>query len=280
VVMYREFGAGLAQALGKPCLFAPMGIRETTGFVRELGKLLGTDEQVEAFIEREKRSTLQPVWDLWRGPQGDWFPTTEFAVVAGRTYAEGLVKFLGDELGMRPAFATGHPIRPGELDNMAVREWLHKKQPGFVFGSLNEKIYLAEAGARATHFIPAGFPIPIVRRALGTPFMGYSGAVYVVQEMVNRFYESVFNFLPIDMVKQAAPAEPPGPPAAGPAPSAGGLMWSDAARARMEAHLEGIPWLSRISATRELRAQVESYAIRQRVAEVTPDVVERALASS
>ncbi|MGQ9903986.1 MAG: chlorophyllide a reductase subunit Z [Anaerolineae bacterium] len=274
VVMYREFGEGLAQALGRPWLFAPVGIRETTDFVRELGRLLGTEAQAEAFIEQEKRETLQPLWDLWRGPQGDWFSTTEFAVVAGRTYADGLVKFLGDELGMRPVFATGRPIKAGEMDNLAVREFLHKRQPGFVFGSINEKIYLSEAGARATHFIPASFPGPIVRRALGTPFMGYSGAVYVAQEMVNRFYESVFNFLPIDAVKPAAPGGPSGAPVI---PPAGRIAWSDAARAQLDAHLESIPWLSRISASRDLRAQVEAYALRNQIAEVTPEVVERAL---
>ncbi len=274
IVMYREFGEGLAQALGRPYLFAPIGIRQTTDFVRELGRLLGTEAQAEAFIEQEKRDTLQPLWDLWRGPQGDWFPTTEFAVVAGRTYAEGLVKFLGDELGMRPVFVTGRPIQAGEMDNLAVRDFLHKRQPGFVFGSINEKIYLAEAGARATHFIPASFPGPIVRRALGTPFMGYAGAVYLVQEMVNRFYESVFNFLPLDAVKPTTPAGPPGAPVA---PPAGRIAWTDAARAQLDAHLESIPWLSRISASRDLRAQVEGYALRNQIAEVTPEVVERAL---
>ncbi|MCS7060623.1 MAG: chlorophyllide a reductase subunit Z [Anaerolineae bacterium] len=271
VVMYREFGEGLAQALGRPYVFAPFGVRETTDFIRKLGRLLGTEDQAEAFIEQEKRTTLQPLWDLWRGPQGDWFPTTEFAVVAGRSYAEGLVRFLGDELGMRPVFATGRPIRPGEMDNLAVREFLHKRQPGFVFGSINEKIYLAEAGARATHFIPAAFPGPIVRRALGTPFMGYSGAVYIVQEMVNRFYESVFNFLPIDTI------QPTGPVSAPVAPPAGRVAWTDAARARLDSYLENIPWLSRISASRDLRTQIEAYALRHHIAEVTPEVVESAL---
>ena len=276
VVLHREYGDGLAQELGKPFLHAPVGIRETTDFIRELGKLLGAGDQAEAFIEREKKTTLQPIWDLWRGPQGDWFSTTEFAVVAGRTYADGLVKFLGDELGMKLVFATGHPIKPGEMDNIAVRNFLHKRQPGFVFGSINEKIYLAEAGARATHFIPAGFPIPIVRRALGTPFMGYSGAVYIAQEMVNRFYETVFNYLPIDTVKPAGGGTggPPGPAAA----DTGTLIWSDAARAALEARVEGIPWLSRISAMRDARTQVEAYALRQHINQVTPEVVQRAIA--
>ena len=274
VVMYREFGEPLAQALGKPYLFAPIGIQETTAFIRRLGELLGTQAQAEAFIEREKRTTLQPLWDLWRGPQGDWFATTDFAVVAGRTYAEGLVRLLADELGMKLAFASGRPRRPGEMDNIQIREVLHKKQPAFVFGSLNEKIYLTEAQAKATHFVPAAFPGAVVRRALGTPFMGYSGVIYIVQEIVNRYYDLVFNFLPFDNVAAAGQLKEVTLTAASK------LAWSEAARARLEQQLEGIPWISRISASRELRAQVETYAVRHQVREVTLEVVERALAQA
>jgi chlorophyllide a reductase subunit Z len=274
VVMYREFGEPLTQALGKPYLFAPIGIQETTAFIRRLGELLGTQAQAEAFIEREKRTTLQPLWDLWRGPQGDWFATTDFAVVAGRTYAEGLVRLLADELGMKLAFASGRPRQPGEMDNIQIREALHKKQPAFVFGSLNEKIYLTEAQAKATHFVPAAFPGAVVRRALGTPFMGYSGVIYIVQEIVNRYYDLVFNFLPFDNVAAAGQLKEVTLTAASK------LVWSEAARARLEQQLEGIPWISRISASRELRAQVETYAVRHQVREVTLEVVERALAQA
>ena len=276
VVMYREFGEPLAQALGKPYLFAPIGIQETTAFIRRLGELLGTQAQAEAFIEREKRTTLQPLWDLWRGPQGDWFATTDVAVVAGRTYAEGLVRLLADELGMKLAFASGRPRRPGEMDNIQIREALHKKQPAFVFGSLNEKIYLTEAQAKATHFVPAAFPGAVVRRALGTPFMGYSGVIYIAQEIVNRYYDLVFNFLPFDNVAAAGQLKE----VSNPLTAASKLAWSEAARARLEQQLEGIPWISRISASRELRAQVETYAVKHQVREVTPEIVEQALAQA
>lgn len=276
IVLYREFGESLAQALGKPYLFAPMGVQETTAFIRELGALLGTSEQAEAFIAREKKTTLLPLWDLWKGVQSDWFATTEFAVVAGKTYTDGLVRLLGDELGMKLQFAAGRPYQHGGMDNIQIREALHKKQPGFVFGSLNEKIYLTEAGAKATFFIPASFPGAIVRRALGTPFMGYSGAVYVVQEMVNRFYEIVFNFLPYDDVKGAGQLRQVDNPLTG----ASNLKWTDDARARMDSQLENIPWLSRISATRELRTTVEKYALKRALKEVTPEVVEEALTTA
>jgi chlorophyllide a reductase subunit Z len=272
VVMYKEFGGGLAADLGQPTLYAPFGMRETTAFVRELGRLLGTEEQAEACIAQEKRTTLQAVWDLWRGPQSDWFATTDVAIVAGRSYAEGLAQFLGGELGMRVAFSAARPRRPGDLDNEGIRKRLHERAPAFVFGSINEKIYLSEAGARFANFIPAAFPGPVVRRALGTPFMGYSGAVYLVQEIVNRLYEALFNFLPVDSA-YAQRANGTAPPATRP----GNLPWQPEAKALLDAALEKLPYIPRISASRQLQMQVEALAQQRAEMVITPELVEVAL---
>ncbi len=286
VVMYREFGAPLAEALGRPQLFAPFGVFGTTAFLRELGALIGAPaEQVEAFIEREKRSTLQPVWDLWRGPQSDWFATVDCAIVAGRSYVEGLRQFLGDELGVKIAWSSGRPRREDEPDNIEIRKRLHAKAPAFVFGSINEKIYLSEAASRATHFIPATFPGPVVRRTTGTPFMGYAGAANIMQELVNRFYEMVFNFLPVETVKPAGgpPGQggPPQAPAAGQpqgAVSAETMAWTPEAAERLSSAIEQVPFLARISASRALRLASEQAARAKGASEVTLDLVEAAIA--
>jgi hypothetical protein len=94
--------------------------------------------------------------------------------------------------------------------------------------------------------------------------------------MVNRYYDMVFNFLPFDNVAAAGTTKDAPNPLVG----ASKLVWSDEARQQMDAHLEGIPWLSRISASRELRTQVETYALKHGIVDVTPDVVERALISA
>lgn len=275
VVLFKEFGQGLAAELGQPTLLAPFGMRDTTTFIRELGRLLGTSEQAEAFIAHEKRTTLRAVWDLWRGPQGDWFGTTDIGIVAARAHADGLKRFLGDELGMPIAFVSGRPRRADEPDNEALRQQLHKKAPAFVFGSINEKIYLSEAGAKYTSFIPAAFPGPVVRRAVGTPFLGYRGAVYIVQEIVNRLYEALFNFLPVD----SAYAKGAGAAAVAPAASgAGNLPWQPAAKELLDAALEQLPFIPRISASRQLQMQVEATARQRGQTEVTPELVEAALA--
>ncbi|MBA3946658.1 MAG: chlorophyllide a reductase subunit Z [Herpetosiphonaceae bacterium] len=272
VQLYQEFGQTLATKLGKPVVQAPFGMRATDAFVREIGRLLGTSQQAEAFIRRERKTTLQTLWDLWRGPQSDWYATTTVGIVAGRSYAEGLRDFLGGELGMPVQFAIGRPRRLDEADNSAIRAMLHERAPTMLFGSINEHIYLAESGGRGTHFIPAAFPGPIVRRAVGTPFMGYRGAVYVVQEIINALYDSLFNFLPID--NHAKPASPAAKPVVSSAPS---LPWQADARVRLDQVLETMPFLPRISASRELQRAAETEADKYGLAEVTVEMVEAIL---
>lgn len=280
VVLYKEFGHTLATSLGQPWLHAPMGIRQTTEFVEKIGRLLGTEETARAFIQREKQTTLKAVWDLWKGPQSDWFATTNIGLVACGTYVDGLKAFLGDEMGMPVALAASRPLRPGELDNEGVRQQLHKNAPAFVFGSINEKIYLSEAGARHTNFIPAAFPGPIVRRSVGTPFMGYRGTVYLLQEIVNRLYEVLFNFLPVDTAyAQSRGSGGSNGVSKASAEQPGNLPWQPEAKARLDTALEQIPFMSRISASREIQMQVESMAHQGALKEVSLDLIETVLAS-
>lgn len=274
VVLYKEFGEGFAEELGQPYLYAPFGMTETIQFVREIAQLLGTSDQAEQFIAHEKRTTLRAVWDLWRGPQSDWFATLDVGIVAAQSYAEGLERYLGGELGMKIAFVSARPRAEHHPDNDKVRQILHKRAPAFVFGSINERIYLSEAGARHTNFIMTAFPGPVVRRAVGTPYMGFRGAVYVIQEIVNRLYDSLFNFLPVDgaYAKNQASGPPPNMSA-----GAGNLPWNPKAKALLDSALDKVPFLSRISASRELQMKVEGIAKTQGIGEVTEELVKEVL---
>ncbi|NTW52486.1 MAG: chlorophyllide a reductase subunit Z [Chlorobiaceae bacterium] len=256
VVMYHEFGEQLAAKLGRPVLHAPFGLAETTEFIMEIGRLAGTQEKAAGFLLQEKRTTLRPLWDLWRGPQSEWFPTIRFGVAAGKSYAMGIEKFLSGEMGMQCLFSHDS----AEADNSLVREEIMQKQPQFLFGRMPDKIYLAEIDAKS-RFFPAGFPGPIVRRALGTPFMGHSGAVWMIQEIVNSLYDMLFNFLPITRrQKDAAVQAPP-------------VSWTPEANAMLEEIVKKAPFISQISFGRELKRKAEAHAATLGKDTVTPELL-------
>jgi chlorophyllide a reductase subunit Z len=280
VVMYAEYGTSLAREIGKPAFAAPIGLEPTTRFLRDLGAALGLEAQADAFIRREKKTTLAAWHDIWRSTHSDFFANAPIAIVAPPTYKDGLTYYLGEELGLPIAFSayrTGPESAPNETVRAALCDL--SPSPMIVFGSINERMILAQEKLPSL-FLQCSFPGAVVRRATGTPFVGYAGAVWLLQCICEALFDVLFANLPTSAappVKATAATRDTLRDAPAIAAEHGKgqnsvITWTDGAKALAELTLKRVPFFVRVSVNKKLRAEAEKVA-RDRSSDVDESIV-------
>jgi chlorophyllide a reductase subunit Z len=286
IVMYREFGKSLAREVGLPVFYAPFGLEETTEFITGLGAALGLEAEAAAFIAAEKKSTLAAWHDIWRSTHSDFFANSPIAIVAPPSYKDGLERYLGGELGLPisySAYRTGPESAPSEDVRAALCD--ASPSPMLIFGSINERMMIAQEKL-PSRFYQASFPGAVVRRATGTPFMGYAGSVWLLQTVCEILFDTLFANLP---TSYAPPQKAQKPTAeimrdghdvntdAGKGQNSV-ISWSEDAKALSEKTVKRVPFFVRVSVTKKLRAEAEKIA-RDRGGIVDVAIVEEVVAA-
>jgi chlorophyllide a reductase subunit Z len=286
IVMYREYGRSLAREVGLPTFFAPFGLEQTTTFLRGLGDALGLRAEADAFIAKEKTTTLAAWRDIWKSTHSDFFANAPVAIVAPPTYKDGLEHYLGNELGLPIAFSA-YRTGPESTPNAAVRAALVDASPSpmLVFGSINERMIIAQEHL-PSRFSQVSFPGAVVRRATGTPFIGYAGAVWVLQLVCETLFDVLFANLPTSAVPPVR-AESPTRDLLADAPAIVAsegkgrnsvVDWTDDGKAQAETILKRVPFFVRVSVNKKLRAEAEKLA-RERGCSVDRSIVDEVTAA-
>jgi chlorophyllide a reductase subunit Z len=148
-----------------------------------------------------------------------------------------------------------------------------------VFGSINERMIVAQERLPSL-FLQCSFPGAVVRRATGTPFVGYAGAVWLLQCVCEALFDVLFANLPTSAAppeKAAVPTRDLMRDATAAAASSGKgqnsvVAWTDEAKTLAETTLKRVPFFVRVSVNKKLRSEAEKLA-RERGAGVDVAIV-------
>jgi chlorophyllide a reductase subunit Z len=149
-----------------------------------------------------------------------------------------------------------------------------------VFGSINERMIIAQEKL-PSRFLQCSFPGAVVRRATGTPFVGYAGAVWLLQCVCETLFDVLFANLPTSATppeRASAPTKDVMRDAPANVTEHGKgqnsvVTWTDEAKALTEKTLRRVPFFVRVSVNKKLRSEAEKLA-RERSSDVDRAIVE------
>ena len=271
ICMYREFGRGLCEELDRPYLQAPIGLFATTNFLRKLGR-----------ADRARCRAVHRAREAHHDQAGVGFVAQRDAGflchrVLRRRRDRDLHARPGQLLRGRawacPARFQFNRTAGTKPDNQAVKEALRTKARRSCCMARITSGCMPPSWAARCMYIPASFPGAIIRRSTGTPFMGYAGATYLVQEYCNALFDALFHILPLARDMDRAEPTPAKQESWNAEP------WDADAVAALDDYVSNEPFLVRISAAKRLRDQVERDARVAREGRVTAERVARSLAA-
>ena len=237
-------------------------------------ELLGLDP--EPFIEQREAHHDQAACGICgaRSPRTSSGRRASASSRAKPTYPRPAATSWRTSSGFPCSFAI--PRKAGvKPDNEAVQQAIDADTPMLMFGSLQRAHVPGRAQGELDLTSRPPSPGAIIRRHTGTPFMGYSGATYLVQEICNALFDALFHVLPLagelDDVDRRRRLEQP---------AAEELSWTDGALEVLDQRLAQDPILTRISTAKRIRDAVERMARSRGDDVVTREHVEHAAADS
>lgn len=177
----------------------PIGFEHSAAWLQKIGRLLNID--ASAAIQGE----MTNAWEFMRSNMVfsvSFEMTAALSLENNNTHAVGISRFLKNEMGMDVVMAAVSSAAAGEkirevCDTVMVsptiddkREQFVAKSPMVIFGNFYDKKVSMDEGF--TNFIFADIPTIGYLNTENCPFMGFMGAKYLVQAIVNEVYMKIF----------------------------------------------------------------------------------------
>ncbi|MBI2875987.1 MAG: nitrogenase component 1 [Candidatus Tectomicrobia bacterium] len=218
VVVGEEYGEEIVREMaarfGLPAVgmegYSPYGIRNTTGWLRQIAEALGMDatgplrEEIEGITSR-----VYPY--LARYLSGGTLKGLPVAIFADGSMVLALADFLAEYLGLDPVllgwktvgrgtegllqrFSQERRLEPRVLrrpDLEEIAQGLRETSPELILGSGFEQWAAREAGLAGVPFLRIASPIWDQLILSERPFLGYKGVLFWIEEILNALRERI-----------------------------------------------------------------------------------------